>query len=134
MPVSHWLARWAVRSADDKILEPSCGNGNLAVAAASRLVDLGINPGDLRRHLSAIELSSVEANNARIRLGELVIADVDEVVQADDFFGWWERHVRDASDSERYDAVIGNPPFIRYQNFPRAGTYSRYGFDVRGRS
>lgn len=36
-----------------------------------------------------------------------------DVVETSDFFAWWNRPDRPA-----FDAVIGNPPFIRYQSFP----------------
>jgi adenine-specific DNA-methyltransferase len=35
------------------------------------------------------------------------------IVENSDFFDWWGRH-----NSRYYDAIVGNPPFIRYQTFP----------------
>jgi adenine-specific DNA methylase len=40
-------------------------------------------------------------------------AAAEEVVCNSDFFGWWQ-----GSDQPAFDAIIGNPPFIRYQSFP----------------
>src|SRR5690606_25155195 len=36
-----------------------------------------------------------------------------DVVETSDFFSWWTRPERPL-----FDAVVGNPPFIRYQSFP----------------
>ena len=42
------------------------------------------------------------------------LSDVN--IQASDFLGWALKAME--SKSERFDAVIGNPPFIRYQYLP----------------
>ena len=37
LSVAQWLARWAIRSGTDRILEPSCGDGAFLAAAMSAL-------------------------------------------------------------------------------------------------
>jgi adenine-specific DNA-methyltransferase len=115
--LSDWLAKWAVRSPLDTILEPSCGNGNILMAGAKRLLELGANASQTANQIQGVELSSREASTARSRIIEMLGEVRPEVVQADDFFGWREREV-EASNFSQYSAVIGNPPFIRYQAFP----------------
>lgn len=114
-PVAAWLAAWAIRTSSDTILEPSCGDGNLLVAAAERLVELGTSRPKVGQQLQGVELSSVEANTARCRIAALLNRVRPDVVQVDDFFGWWSA-TRD--ETAGYDVIIGNPPFIRYQAFP----------------
>jgi adenine-specific DNA methylase len=98
-PVARFLAAWAVRDPASLVLEPSAGDGAFVHSAADRL-DGG--------RVDAVELSPSEAEAIR-RAG----SGADVV--AGDVFSWYSS-ARDGT----YDAVVGNPPFIRYQNFPEA--------------
>ena len=108
--IGEFLAEWAVRSSSDRVLEPSCGDGALVEPASRRLGESG--------ELVAVELFSEEAAKARVRGGSVVTVVVGDVFQ------WWLSNEPDAS----FDAVIGNPPFIRYQDFPEA--YRQSAFDL----
>ena len=100
--VSDVLARWAIRSATDAVLEPCCGDGVFLRAASTRLSDLG---GSTRGStLTAVEIdeqvrarASAEAPEARFF--------------SEDFFDLMPPHLGE------FDAVIGNPPFVRYHLF-----------------
>jgi adenine-specific DNA-methyltransferase len=113
--VAAWLCAWAVRAASDSVLEPSCGDGVFLAAAADRLGELGAGATAIARQLAGIEIVPAEAAAARERLrGRLGSrAAAAAAVAAGDFFEWWLRPGR-----PRFDAVVGNPPFIRYQTFP----------------
>lgn len=113
--VAAWLAEWGIRKASDTVLEPSCGNGNLLMAAVERLLALGASRRTVAKQLQGVELSSVEANTARSRMAEALKSVGPDVVQVSDFFGWWSES---RESSPGVDVVIGNPPFIRYQAFP----------------
>lgn len=113
--LAAWLAQWGIRSRDDLVLEPSCGDGNLLLAAAQRLLKIGAPGPAVGNQIQGVELCSVEANAARARVVDLLSDVKSDVVQADDFFGWWSQARENA---RRFDVVIGNPPFIRYQSFP----------------
>lgn len=104
------LANWAVVSGEEKVLEPSCGDGNFIEAALGRLRGHGF--------VTGIELFPTEAQKAKRRGGnraQIVLGDV---------FDWYSRQCA----SDRYDAVLGNPPFIRYQHFPEA--HRKPAFDL----
>ena len=61
-----------------------------------------------------IEILEVEAGKARRRLvSPLWTRRAGKMVETGDFFAWWKR-----TKQPSFDAVIGNPPFIRYQSFP----------------
>lgn len=97
-PVARFIADWAVNSADDAILEPSCGE-------AIFLHEAGRGGGH-RGALDGVELhppSAVESERT------LRAEGVDATIRAGDFF----EYVPNGS----YDAVIGNPPYVRYQDF-----------------
>jgi adenine-specific DNA-methyltransferase len=111
--VAEWLCAWAVRSPQDRVLEPSCGDGAFLEAAAARFVELGIRGTRAADHLVGIEIVPGEAETARDRLHAFFGLRSRGMVQTTDFFGWWQKN-----GTRSFDAVIGNPPFIRYQNFP----------------
>ncbi|MFV1029111.1 N-6 DNA methylase [Bacillus tropicus] len=113
--ICNFLVKWAVSKGDEEILEPSCGDGNFLVAAAQQLLNLNTNPQDISRQLYAHELIVEEADKAKDRLSQLNISDVDSIIQAGDFFT--NISVPNIND-KKFDVVIGNPPFIRYQDFP----------------
>ena len=104
--IAHYLARWAVRSPGDRVLEPSCGEASFLLAAADRLKDVGANPLCWGEQLHGIEIFEESARNAESLLRD---AGFDTRVAVGDFF----EHETPIS----YDAVVGNPPFVRYQNF-----------------
>lgn len=100
--VTRFLARWAVRSLNDKVLEPSAGDGAFMRALSQRFADLGQT--DLTGRIVAIEREAVEADKAR-----RMVPDAD--VRSLDFFDL------EPASSPGITAVIGNPPYIRYHGF-----------------
>jgi adenine-specific DNA-methyltransferase len=111
--IAEWLCAWAIRAVHDRVLEPSCGDGIFLEAAARRLGTLGAEQGSIGNQLKGVEILSSEATKARARIRPFVKSGSTQVIECSDFFGWWQkdRHAR-------FDCVIGNPPFIRYQSFP----------------
>lgn len=83
------LVGWAVRGKTDRLLDPSCGDGRF-VAAHS--------------HTVGIEQDADAVQSVRQRAPKAVIHEGD-------FFAWAN------NAHERFDAAVGNPPFIRYQRF-----------------
>jgi adenine-specific DNA-methyltransferase len=111
--VAEWLCEWAIQSADDTVLEPSCGDGAFLLAAAQRLLSLGATPGRIPRRLTGVEIIAAEANAATERLRTHLGKAADKIVCNSDFFGWWQ-----GTQQPAFDVIVGNPPFIRYQSFP----------------
>lgn len=111
--VVDWLCGWAIQSKEDIVLEPSCGDGAFLEAAALRLCNLGATPETIGSNLTGVEIISTEAEAATARLEKVLGKYADEVVENSDFFAWWTSSTRPT-----FDAIVGNPPFIRYQSFP----------------
>src|SRR5882672_10229018 len=111
--VANWLSEWAIRSPNDDILEPSCGDGIFLEAAVNRFAQLGVRGKSAASRLKGVEIVAEEARDARGRLERLVGEHARDVVEIADFFGWWQ-----ARTQPSFDVVVGNPPFIRYQIFP----------------
>ena len=111
--LATWLSSWAILSTTDRILEPSCGDGAFLEAAAARLEALGLHGPDGAKQISGVEILNLEAAKARRRLEPRYGSQARDVVETRNFFSWWN-----ATEQPSFDAVIGNPPFIRYQSFP----------------
>ncbi len=111
--LARWMCAWAIRDAEELVLEPSCGDGSFLVAASARLEELGARGPSRANCLRGIEIIPDEADKARLRLKDGLGYRAADVVENSDFFSWWSR-----PDRPEFDAVIGNPPFIRYQSFP----------------
>lgn len=104
-PVARFLFDWAVRTPADDVLEPSCGEAvflhQARPAHTGRLTGVEIHPTSARRAQRSLRGAGIKAT-----------------VFARDFF----RH----NEFGAYDAVVGNPPYIRYQDFSgEARTRSR---------
>ena len=107
--IANYLVNWAVRSSEDTVFEPSCGEASFLLAAAEKLQEVGANPLFWSDRLHGIEIFEASAKNAEAVLSE---AGFDIRVEIGDFFNY--------QTPIAYDAVIGNPPFVRYQNFSGA--------------
>ncbi len=107
--VTEFLARWAIRMPSDVILEPSCGEAAFLLPIACRLKELGTSPTAFASQVYGQDIHRESIEVARNRLGEIgAIANL----HVGDFFSRQAEPV--------YDAVIGNPPYIRYQEFTGA--------------
>ena len=104
--LSRFVADWAIRSADDTVLEPSCGEAAFLLPAADRLRRLGAHV-DLRKQLHGVEIHTASAIAAS---ASLAVEGFGSTVSVGDFFD-------QPIPQDKYAAVIGNPPYIRYQQF-----------------
>lgn len=90
--VAALLARWAVRSANDRVLDPACGDGRFLTYAS---------------HSVGVEQDCNAAAQAQSRAPTARVCH-------DEFFGWARR---ERAAGSRFDCAMGNPPFIRYQTW-----------------
>lgn len=115
--ISRFIAHWAVRTAADTVLEPSCGEAAFLLPAAERLAELGAAKGRIESQLDGIDIHPASAAAAHERLRA---AGVEPELRVGDFF--------DLTPTQPVDAVIGNPPYVRYQHF--AGEARAKGLQV----
>lgn len=101
--ICRFLVNWSIRSPDDKVLEPSCGDAAFLVAAAERLDAYGSKQ---QGTLTGVEIDASSVTQARSRLSE---AGHEALIVEGSFF--------DQTPHPIYDVVVGNPPFVRYQQF-----------------
>ena len=103
--LAAFLVRW-VRGINPKtVLEPSCGDGVFFEQVATHLSDPAV---------TAFEIDGTEAAKAARRGKASSLNHV--TVRREDFLGWASNALQERS--LHFDAVVGNPPFIRYQYLP----------------
>ena len=109
--IADFLCQWSIDKNTKRILEPSCGDGNFIESAILRFKELGIEGEDLEGRIKGIELLEEESLKAKARAANFGLNS--NTIVNNDFF-----HYISSNGVAKYDAVIGNPPFIRYQSFP----------------
>src|SRR6266496_1485729 len=110
--IAGYLARWAV--ADDpsaRVLDPTCGESVFLVEAGRRLSALTAANEAVRGKLYGVELhrESLEASRRRLEaagVGARLLAEDFFLIPTPDQLG---------GPLPFMDAVIGNPPYVRYQ-------------------
>lgn len=100
--IASFLARWIKASRPKSILEPSCGDGAFLEAIEDARIPSA-------KRITACELNEEEASKAAAR------TNLPVAIQKTDFLRWY---LFFAQNQEGFDAVVGNPPFIRYQYLP----------------
>lgn len=111
--IADFLAAWAVD--DDPratVLDPTCGEAVFLLAAARQLRKVGASAGDLARQVFGVDLHQASLDAA---MGLLEEDGLDAYLIADDFFNL-STPTQLGCPFPEVDAVIGNPPFVRYQN------------------
>jgi adenine-specific DNA methylase len=101
--VAAFLSQWVLEIKPRRVLEPACGDGVFFESLA------GLTPASVTSVLGC-EIDAAEAGKARERARKLTGAAVK--IHAGDFLSWF---LSRPSSAPLFDAVLGNPPFIRYQ-------------------
>ena len=104
--ITSFLVKWAVRSPTETILEPSCGDGQFFHALAEHLLSF---PNFNKIEIQGVEIDKIEAEKALDVLRESSFEKYH--VEIADFFKLYTK-----IKEKRFSTVIGNPPFIRFQN------------------
>ncbi len=102
-----FLAQWIKEIAPKRVLEPSCGDGVFFGALAQI-------KGFKKTNVTGFELEPDEAAKARTRAIEVGLSAA--TVHTEDFLQWALANMNDGGI--KFDAVVGNPPFVRYQYLP----------------
>lgn len=118
--IAGFIADWAVRDASDRVLEPSCGDAAFLVQAVDRL--RALEPETMAQELfytpPRVDGVEIHADSARTAAERVRTAGGDPNIVTNDFFL--------VEPKPEYTAVIGNPPYVRYQDWTgEARTRSR---------
>ena len=106
--ITDFLSNWGLELNEEtiRVLEPSCGDGAF-IRSLTRA-------NEIKNHtnltITAIEFNEIEANKAKC-----VSTDIPLSVHTGDFF----KYIQDSGSGSKnkFNLVLGNPPYIRYQNF-----------------
>ncbi|MDY6917760.1 MAG: N-6 DNA methylase [Chloroflexota bacterium] len=111
--LASYLVNWGIRSDTKRILEPCCGDGNFIIAIQEKLrEEPTMNPvGPL--HVVAVEVKGDELQTARARAQQVGGQSTTIEWMNQDYFAAYS----ELTNQDRFDLVVGNPPFIRFQYF-----------------
>lgn len=99
-PIAEFVLRWGINgSSDYDILEPSCGDGVFLDQIQKQKFKY--------KSITAVELDEQEVEKV-----EKINLENKQVVNAD-------FHTYCNNTLQRFDLIVGNPPYIRYQFFDR---------------
>lgn len=116
-PIADFLARWAVQGPRDVVVDPASGGGALLLAAADRLLALGARS---RRRIVCEQLRGVDIDADSVRRAGLLLAVWAAAGGEQATPGGLEvgDALRVAPQLGPADAVVANPPYVRYQTLP----------------
>jgi len=99
-PIAEFILRWGINGGNNlDILEPSCGDGVFLQQLQKHKLKYN--------SITAIELDEIEAKKAdqiSLKNKQIIITDF---------------HTYCNDTLQRFDLIVGNPPYIRYQFFDR---------------
>lgn len=101
------VARWAVRQADDHVLDPAFGGSVFLRAAERRLSELGCDGASLGQQVHGCDLdeaahdAALSDETSELDAGRLILGDFFLQTPGDEL--------------PICEAVVGNPPYVRYQ-------------------
>ncbi|HEL1295515.1 TPA: N-6 DNA methylase, partial [Streptococcus equi subsp. zooepidemicus] len=103
--LTDFIAKWAISTPSDKVLEPSAGDGRFVDSAYKvfQNFDVAFNTDQIL----AIEYNESEA---------LKIDNNKAKVINSDFFKFFQEKLQ---NKETFNVILGNPPFIRYQSIDK---------------
>lgn len=104
-PIVRFIADWALRNNDDTVFEPSAGDAEFLVESVRRLRQLS-GDSNFKPIVHGVE---IHKHSAQVGRNRVRIAGGRPQIQENDFF--------QINSSRKYSAVIGNPPYVRYQDW-----------------
>ncbi|HDX8840710.1 TPA: SAM-dependent DNA methyltransferase [Klebsiella oxytoca] len=102
--IADFTTKWVLNNNPKSILEPSCGDGVFFQSLYNNKFDKNIK-------VQGYELFDIEAKKSMELCKSLGFSNVE--ISEGDFLEWAKVAIQKKNTS--FDAIIGNPPFIRYQ-------------------
>ncbi|MDJ0336581.1 N-6 DNA methylase [Salinibacterium sp. G-O1] len=104
-PIVRFIADWALRDAADSVFEPSAGDAEFLVESVRRLRALSGDP----TFTPVVHGVEIHKHSARVGRGRVRAAGGRPQIEVNDFFR--------VDSNRKYTAAIGNPPYVRYQDW-----------------
>lgn len=110
--IASMLTKWVLDDKALRVLEPGCGDGAFLRSIYENIKNLHYQR---KITIDAVEIIHAEAEKSKQIASELINLGGKVTVLETDFFEW----IINKPDSETWDAILGNPPYIRYQYFDK---------------
>jgi len=116
--VSSLMARWALRSADDVVLDPAVGSGAFLLQGAARLKSFGASAAKCAAQLIGIDISSTSCLMTLANLVAFTGGPPLRLIEGD-FFSIRRQGISlSPTTLGEVDVVICNPPYSRHHELP----------------
>lgn len=110
--IAEYLAEWAIEgNAAATVLDPTCGEAVFLEAAGRQFLEMGATKSEVRNQVFGVDLHAESVIESKRILRD---QGLDGTFLVEDFFALSTPGKLD-SQLPLVDAVIGNPPFVRYQ-------------------
>jgi len=111
--IASFLVNWAVRSRDDVILDPGCGEAIFLLEAYRRLLELGAKPSSALEKIYGVELDPQAFRRTLELLEEKTGLEPSHIFN----INFFEVGGLFSPPLPQFDVVTGNPPYVRYHHF-----------------
>ncbi len=111
--IAMFIAQWVIQKDSKLVLEPSCGDGQFIEASINQFSNLGVEKTSITSKIIGVEINANEARKASIRFTKCLQSNGN--LKTNDFFAECNNWL---AEGATFDGILGNPPFIRYQDFP----------------
>lgn len=114
--IAEFLVLWALNGSEESrsVLEPSMGDGAFILPLVRELSRRGVSKEAIAKNIYGVELFKQEVEKVKNSLKKEKYNPDKFNIFSGDFFSTIEGSLKD----KKFDLILGNPPFIRYQNFP----------------
>jgi adenine-specific DNA-methyltransferase len=116
VPIASFLVNWSVRSRDNVVLDPGCGEAVFLLEAYRRLLELGTEPPSVLEKIYGVELNPQAFRRTLELLEEKTGLKPSHIFR----MNFFEAGTLFSPLLPKFDVVIGNPPYIRYHHFEGA--------------
>jgi len=113
--IVEYLAYWAINSKIQKILDPASGDGIFLKWSAKRLMELGLDHRKAVKRVFGIEREEFEWQESMNIVLEGTKLRKKNIIRRN-FFDYINELQKEGL-SPKYDVIIGNPPYIRADQF-----------------
>ena len=111
-PIAEFLTAWAIAdNPNASVLDPTCGEAVFLKAAGTVLTGLGALGNDLAEQVFGVDVHAQSLDEA----ARVLEADGLEASLLEQDFFTVANPLQPGAPLPLFDAVVGNPPFIRYQ-------------------
>lgn len=128
--MADFISNWVIQNKEDKVLEPSCGEGEFIESMIERFMKLNANKKQVSSNILGIEINPTESKKSIKKFDKHGISAKKESIITGDYFKHCKKWL---NNNKSFNGIVGNPPFIRYQDFndeqkiPALGLMKRAG-------